>query len=150
MKPQRKHSTALVLASALFCGAMVLSPIAGPTGWAQPAPVPEGGEPMEPEVLHHQLVQQLVGVWSQVAWGVAQDPMFLETPEAEALMTKAETLRMIRHEMWEALEPPGGPPGPEDNGRFQFVEWIVEGVNYWVLDTRTGEMHPREAPPLEE
>lgn len=144
MKIRRKRSIGAVCAACLLCAGMVVGPLSGPAGWAQPP-----GPFADPGALHRQLIGQLVEAWSEVAQRVAQDPMFLESPEAEPLMMRAETLGMISRQMMAALRPAEAGPGPAENGRFQFVEWIAPQATYWVLDTRTGEMHPREAPPLE-
>jgi hypothetical protein len=148
MRLQREHSVALVCAGAVLCGALLTIVPAALPGGAQPAVGPAA--PVGPDQLHEQLLRQLTQTWTLMAQGVAQNPQFLESPEAAPLWARMEALTRIRHGMLEAMGPPGFEPGPGENGRFQFVEWIDPGPRYWVLDTRTGELQLREAPPLDE
>lgn len=131
----------------LACGALLALLVAA-SAWAQPAPATE--QPMDPDLLHHRLMQELTQVWTQVLDGMLNEPEFGESPEAEALWERAEALQMVRHEFFMAMEPGAEfRPGADSNGRFQFVEWIQPGALYWVLDSRTGELQTREAPPIE-
>jgi len=141
MKVHSRRSVALVCAAVLLCAAAVVS-------WGQ-QPGAARGEPVDPGALHKQVTTQLVETWAEIARQVAENPTFLGSPEAEPLMRRAEALKMLHREMWQALRPdgPGMGPGPEENGRFQFVQWVENGPAYWVMDTRTGELQRRETPP---
>lgn len=93
--------------------------------------------------------QQAVRAWVDIAEQLADDPLFLERggEEAEQFMARAEGLQMTLHGLIRVMSPPRPdrelPPSP---GRFQFVEWAQEPMQYWVLDTATGELQRRQAP----
>ena len=100
--------------------------------------------------LHRGMMAQFAGVWAGLVQGVAQDPEFLDTAEGQDLVARQEALMEIRWMMMEGMR------GPEREGMgmgaagtFQFVSWIELDRTYWALDTRTGQMHPRECPEME-
>ncbi len=102
------------------------------------------------EELEDRLVSELARTWFRVVEGVADDPGFLESPEGQALLMQCEALQMIYHQMRETLKPDRGRQGPQEPGRFQFVDWLDPGLRYRVFDTTTGEIQVREARPAEE
>ncbi len=134
------HQSLTVLSCAI--GALAL---AAGLGRGQPT-APADDTLLNPKALMQQVMVDLVQAWAEIAQQVSQDPMFLESPEAQPLFRRAESLQMVLHQMAAALRPEGPDPGPEENGRFQFVEWQDPATSYWVLDTRTGDLHLRDAP----
>jgi len=117
------------------------------------APAQEGELEIGIDQLHHNMMSQLAGIWSQLVQGVAQDTEFLDSAQGQALMERQEALMQIRWMMMEGMSPPGREMGMDDRpgseGCFEFVSWIELDRTYWVLDTRTGRMHPRECPERE-
>ncbi|MGD8237217.1 MAG: hypothetical protein PVH68_01580 [Armatimonadota bacterium] len=129
---------------AVIAVAAVAVAIAARPGISQP-PADDAGIDQAIMSLQRQLIQ----AWVDVADEVAANPLFLHErgEEAEQLLARAEALGRIRHELFEALTPPRrGRELPEMAGRFQFVEWAQEPMQYWVLDTATGELDRRQAP----
>ena len=110
----------------------------------------EGGLEVGIDGLHRNMMSQLAGIWVLLMQGVAQDPGFLETTEGEDLVARQEALMEIRWMIMEGMAPPereGMGMGMGSAGTFEFVSWIELDRTYWALDTRTGQMHPRECPP---
>jgi hypothetical protein len=131
----------VLLCLAALCGAAA--------AYAQPPAAPEAPG-FDPGQVQRELMMQLLQTWVEMARGVVADAGFMEQPQAQALMRRAEVLNMINDQFRRAMRPWGPDTGPQDNGRFQFVEWLDPGVTYRVLDTRTGALERREAPPPEQ
>jgi hypothetical protein len=132
-----------VVCAVLAVGALAVAISARP-GISQP-PADDTGIDQAIGSLHRQLVK----AWVDIAAKVAENPLFLEAggPEAEQLLARAEALGMIRRELFEVLAPPRREPeAPPAPGRFQFVEWAQEPMQYWVMDTVTGQLDRRQAP----
>ena len=123
---------------------------------ATAAPAQEGDMELGIDQLHRGMMAQLAAVWSGLVQGVAQDPEFLDTAEGQDLVARQGALMEIRWMMMEGMAPPHREMGMDDRsgpaGTFEFISWIELDRTYWVLDTRTGQMHPRECPepPMEE
>jgi len=95
------------------------------------------------------LQQQAVGAWLDIAHQLEDDPLLLERggEEAEQLLARAEGLEMALHRLMAVMDPRRREPElPPMAGRFQFVEWAQEPMQYWVLDTVTGELDRRQGP----
>ena len=97
-----------------------------------------------------------VKAWLDVAQQLEENPLLLERggEEAEEAIAYAEGLGMVVHRLMTTMDPRRRemqlPPTP---GRFQFVEWAQEPMQYWVIDTVTGELDRRrfavaDHPPL--
>ena len=89
------------------------------------APAQEGELEIGIDQLHHNMMSQLAGIWSQLVQGVAQDPEFLDSAQGQALMERQEALMQIRWMMMEGMSPPGREMGMDDRpgseGCFEFV-----------------------------
>lgn len=134
------HRTCLPVTLAALCLMLVWT--------AAPAAAQEPGPDMSIDRLHHQIMTQLVAVWTQMAQLVGEDGDFLATGQWESLMARQQALIGLRYAITESLrgpEPEGMNAGAA--GTFQFISWIELDRRYWVLDTRTGQMHPRACPP---